>query len=175
MCVCVLPWLGVLGECSQAAGVHVSSYIYVYRGVGLCELGGGGDAPDTPRAQWRGRGLGDQRPTGHAAITAILGDKKKKKKNTLLSNVHKCPTNICHTYCTPLNTWGITEFFHERPSRDRTLVRSSRLRLHSYCVNALSTELTMHCTPWRRVYLPFSESVCISGVALGCKERSECN
>lgn len=70
------PGLGVLGECCEAASVHVAAHINVHRRVGLCELRWRWDALITERR--RGR-PGDHRP-GHAGAIILLDDKTTGKQ-----------------------------------------------------------------------------------------------
>lgn len=63
---CHKPWLGVLGEGAQAAGVHVSSYINVNGCVGFGELGWCRDASGAQRRQR------DQLLTWHTAAASTV-------------------------------------------------------------------------------------------------------
>ena len=70
----VLPGVRVLCQGSQAAGVHVSSYIDVHGSVRLGELSREGDAL---RSQRRNRGP-CQRQTGHASSLLRRGGKTEQ-------------------------------------------------------------------------------------------------
>lgn len=85
----VLPWVWVLCECGQAAGVHVSSYIDVDGGVGFSQLSRKRDALRSQRRHWRA----GQREARHASsLLRISTQNTLSTAHHTHKHIHTCST-----------------------------------------------------------------------------------